>query len=370
MPLGVAHRVHGQQARMRRPPTALALVTAAAVLLMHAGAHADVQRPPPAPARAPAAPPAKVPGAVGNVRPATSGGARSTPPGAAARTPAATGFRYLRLDARGELVVELPEDPERLYRLAATKQGQAAVVEEMGREFLGALDQEAADRTTRRYEKVVGDLREFVAKSPDRGRVERALQVVGRYVQGGEQTDPFAAKGKTPGFYKDFNAALRGSLSMEDFRLRHPEKAAFLFGEMLPAYESLPGKVKGIVFRGTSLSAEEADLLATGARRTFKQLAPMSTSMSLGDACTFLGKNPKTVPTMMVIRSKTGKLVSWKDSPFAFEEEVLLMGREGLELEVQAAFMAPAPRAGDGEREILYLFLDEKVGRAAAPETP
>lgn len=269
-------------------------------------------------------------------------------------------YKHLRRSADGELVVQLPGNPTQLFELAATKEGRPAFVARMGDEFLRALRESGGDGFTRRYEHVTRELGELVAKSPDAGKVDHALSIMRTYVEAGEQTNAFAAKGKTPGFYKEFNAALRGSSSMADFRAQHPEKAAFFFDELLPAYEALPGKVKGIVFRGTALPPDVAKRLAAGGETTFEQLAPLSTSVSLADALTFLGKTRGAVPTLMVIKTRSGKLVSWKDAAFGFEEEVLLMGREGVKLKIEAAFMAQPPRADEDAADILYLLLEER----------
>jgi hypothetical protein len=278
-------------------------------------------------------------------------------------------YKYLALDRKGDLVINLPEDPERLFQLARKSGRETTVERAASSEFLEAMEQEDGDGLTRRYENVTSELGRYVSKLPEAkiAEIGSALKTLRTYVEGGEQTTPGGAQGKTPGFYKEFNAAIHEAGSLEALRAASPEKAQYL-EEMLAAHETLPGKVRGIVMRGTGLPVDLAERLVSGAQTEFSQLAPMSTSLSLTDATKFLAKNfhrEGKVPTLMLIKTDDGKLVSWKGSAFNFEEEVLLLNRNGTKLRVEAAFMAPPPRAGEEDPQILYLFLKQR--HALAP---
>lgn len=284
-------------------------------------------------------------------------------------------FRYLRQRRNGELAVQLPEDALRIVRLAGTRnpaplaeaERHRRIVAELGKEWSQAFEEEQRSGTgvTKRFAAVTGELGDFIQGMPAerQDRLAKALEKISTYVQGGEQVDPNGVQATGPGFYEAFNRAVHEANSLEKLKEVDPEKARY-FEALAAAHAEIPGEVEGVVFRGTALPKAEVAQYLDGSKRDFGQLAPMSTSLSARDGAGFavkhLGSRDK-VPTLMVIETRHGKLVATPDSAFRFEEEALLFQGRPMQFDVVDAFMAPLPKADEGQREVLYLFLREKA---------
>lgn len=274
------------------------------------------------------------------------------------------GFKYITKDTR----VILPKAPKdklaTLEKLAATSEVRSA----LGERFLTEMNEgegkqgnkrcAPADQLTHRYRAVVGEYKRLIANDAD---AKAAIGKFTDYVQGGENLDPNAAPSAAPGkqLYRELNGAMYEAQTMEAFERRYPELHRYFTGELLPAFQRIPGKVDGMVFRGAMIEEQKAKEYVKGTRADYSQIAPMSTSASVFDALTFLGrqltrKKAGFVPTLMAIKAKSGKLISF-DTSFAFEEEVLLIGGK---FKVTRAFMEEAPRDDSGEK-VLYLFMEE-----------
>lgn len=276
----------------------------------------------------------------------------------------AAGFKYITKDTR----VVLPASPRdklaKLDKVTDTVEVRGV----LGERFLTDMNEGEgkqgnkrcgpADQLTHRYRAVVEEYKRLIANDAD---ARAAIGKFTDYVQGGENLDPNAATSAAPGkqLYRELNGAMYRAQTMEAFERQYPDLHRYFTSELLPAFHRIPGKVDGLVFRGAMVEEQLAKEYVKGTRSDFSQLAPMSTSVSVFDALTFLGKQMirKTagfVPTFMTIKAKSGKLISF-DTSFAFEEEVLLIGSK---FKVTRAFMEEAPRDDSGEK-VLYLFMEE-----------
>ena len=270
------------------------------------------------------------------------------------------------------VVVALPNDPLGLIRLARSGQ-YPEFLDRIGRLFLSTHAEENADANgqgrSERYRRTEAALTAYIAGLPSnvRADVEEAYKVVRRYVEEGEP-GLGSSSARTVPFYLRVNDALRRAGSLSALETQNPAVYRYYANELVPSVEKLPGKVQGVVFRGTSLPHTVIDDLIDGRTKTYAQLAPMSTSVSLPDAIAFLrprlvlpaygirGPDDGREPTLMIIESKSGKLVSI-GSDFAREEEVLLL--HPARFDVLAAFRGNAPRDDSGIN-IAYVILKER----------
>lgn len=111
----------------------------------------------------------------------------------------------------------------------------------------------------------------------------------------------------------------------------------------------------GIVFRGTSLSQDEADLILTKKKNEKLMAAYTSTSLDIGDAFDFIHRqknNKDKIKTLMIIEGE-GKLISL-GGDFVREEEILI--QRNTRFNIQQAFKVKVGNEDEGYVDWIILF--------------